>query len=133
MNIVIDKKLEHGFYIVRKVQKDGTTPERSLARILLNNEGEVINFIEFFSSKFEYKCLNIYEKELKTNKTLVKNFSETLEGLTVTQLQNMLPSYYQDEIKAKIEELNAVAKVNRSRKGTVKTGNRKRNISKKSV
>lgn len=133
MNIVIDEKLEHGYYIIRKVDAYGHTPESTLAKIKLNKDSEVQDFSEIFSSKFRYKLLKYYEMVVMNDKRIVKNFTETLEGLTVQQLENMLPSYYQPEIMQKIKELNAVTKTKRTRKGTTKTGNRKRNIHKKSV
>ena len=130
MNIVVNQKLQHGYYIVQKVQVNGTAAEYTLVKMSLTVNGDVKDFNEFFSSKFKSKVMSYYLLHLKDDKTIVKNFSELIKDLTIEELERLLPSYYQPEIMERIEELkrNAVTKVNRSTKGTTKKRGRSRNI-----
>lgn len=130
MNIVVNEKLQHGYYIVQKVQNNGTAAEYTLVKMSLTVNGDVKDFNEFFSSKFKPKVMSYYLLHLKDDKTIVKNFSELIKDLTIEELERLLPSYYQPEIMERIEELkrNAVTKVKRSTKGTTKKRGRSRNI-----
>lgn len=130
MNIVVNEKLQHGYYIVQKVQVNGTAAEYTLVKMSLTVNGDVKDFNEFFSSKFKSKVMSYYLLHLKDDKTIVKNFSELIKDLTIEELERLLPSYYQPEIMERIEELkrNAVTKVKRSTKGTTKKRGRSRNI-----
>jgi len=130
MNIVVNQKLQHGYYIVQKVQVNGTAAEYTLVKMSLTVNGDVKDFNEFFSSKFKSKVMSYYLLHLKDDKTIVKNFSELIKDLTIEELERLLPSYYQPEIMERIEELkrNAVTKVKRSTKGTTKKRGRSRNI-----
>lgn len=133
MNIFIKEKLQHGYYIIQKVQGDGSVNELTLVKMLFGRGGDVIKFDEYFSSKHIQRIMNQYDIALKRDKKIVKNFKETIAKLTKNELEALLPSYYEDDIKERIKELDEIAKTKRSTKTTTKTGNRKRNIRKKSV
>ena len=128
MNIKIEKELQHGYYIISKPK----VSEFILVRMKIDAQGNVYKYIEYDSSKFKYKLMKCYEKELKTNKTLIMKVEETLVNLTIPELKSLLPSYYQLVIQRRIKELqdkeNAITKTNRVTKTTTKTSNRKRNI-----
>lgn len=130
MNIVVNQKLQHGYYIVQKVQVNGTAAEYTLVKMSLTVNGNVKDFNEFFSSKFKSKVMSYYLLHLKDDKTIVKNFSELIKDLTIEELERLLPSYYQPEIMERIEELksNAITQIKRSTKGTTKKRGRSRNI-----
>ena len=130
MNIVVNQKLQHGYYIVQKVQVNGTAAEYTLVKMSLTVNGDVKDFNEFFSSKFKSKVMSYYLLHLKDDKTIVKNFSELIKDLTIEELERLLPSYYQPEIMERIEELkrNEVTKTFRGTKGTTKKRGRSRNI-----
>lgn len=128
MNMKIITYLQHGYAIVDKEN----SCELTLVRIKVDVHGNVYEYDEIHESKFHHRLMKIYENELKTNKQLIMNIAETLENLSIQQLESLKPSYYNLEIDARIKELqekaNAVTKTHRSRKTTTKTGNRKRNL-----
>jgi len=128
MKLEIHENLQHGFAIIKKEN----SRELSLVRMLTDKDGNVYKYDEYIESKFRYRLITEYEKQLRINKKLIMNIEETLQGLTIPELQSLLPSYYQLAIEARIKELqekeNAVAKTKRTAKATTKKRNRSRNI-----
>jgi len=128
MNMDVIEYLQHGYAIIQKEM----SAELTLVRMLIDDSGNVYEYKEIHESKFRHKLMKAYDNELKTNKQLVMNIMETLENLTIPQLESLKPSYYQLAIDLRIKELqekaNAVTKTQRSRKTAAKTGNRKRNL-----
>ena len=113
---------DRGYGLFVNVQVDNTDGEYILARAAVQN-GALVMWEELHQSKFKARCMNRYLHELKTNKDLIMDIRETLQGLTRKQLKSLLPSYYQLAIEARIEELENAAKVKRERKTTTKTIN----------
>ena len=102
----------------------------TLVRMLVDSNGDVYKYDEYLESKFRYRLIAEYEKQLRTNKKVIMNIEETLKDLTIAELQSLLPSYYQLAIEKRIKELqdNAVTKTKRTTKTTTKKRNRSRNI-----
>jgi len=120
MNIEVIEYLQHGFAIIHKEK----SVENTLVRMMIDSNGNVYKLEEYLESKFRQKLIKEYEKQLRINKKLVMNIMETLQNLTIPQLESLKPSYYQMAIDLRIKELrekeNAVTKVKRSRKKAVK-------------
>jgi len=62
MYIVIKEKLEHDYYIVQKVQKDGSVNEYTLVLMKLSFDDVVVEFKEYISSRHLNKIYAAYRK-----------------------------------------------------------------------
>lgn len=116
MNITVEKYLQHGYAVIKKLNSS----ELTLVRMIIDSIGNVYEYSEIYESKFMHRLMQAYEKELKSNKKIVMNIEETLENLTIPQLRCLLPSYYQTVIERRIKELE-------EKENATKT-NRKRNV-----
>ena len=126
MNIYIEEYLGNGYYVVQKIQGDGTVSEYTLAKMKLNQFDDVITYDEFISSKHKDRVLKKFGIFLNQDKTIINNFKETIKDLSEEELLRLLPSYYKREIMERIDE---IAKSKRNTKKTTKTRSRKRNLS----
>ena len=111
---------DRGYGIFVDVQADGSDGEYILARIAIQ-DGNVYEWDEIMTSKFIPRLEKRYQHELVTNKDLIMDVRKTLHGLTIKQLESLLPSYYQLAIEARIKELKDAAKVKRKTKTTTKS------------
>lgn len=110
---------ERGYGLFRYIQVDGSEGEYILARAIIE-DGALIVWENIMESSHKPKCVKRWQHELVINKDVIMDIRETLEGLTIQQLESLLPSYYQLAIERRIEELkNAVTKTKRSREETV--------------
>ena len=133
-NIVFVEWLDdRGYGIFQHVQADKSLGELILARACIE-KGRLLIYEEIITSKHMPKILSRYQHEVKTNKDLIMDIRETISGLSIEELQSLLPSYYQLAIEGRIAELkqqqqfikpkeNEVVKVKRGRKARVKKSN----------
>lgn len=68
MNIVIKEKLDNDYYIVQKVQKDGSVDEYTLVMMKLSFDDVVVEFKEYDSSRHLNKIYAAYRKRLNDTK-----------------------------------------------------------------
>ena len=111
---------DRGYGIFVDVQADGSDGEYILARIAIQ-DGNVYEWDEIMTSKFITRLEKRYQHELVTNKNLIMDVRETLQGLSIKELQSLLPSYYQLAIEARIKELQNDSKAKRETKTTTKS------------
>ena len=114
---------DKGFGIFIEVQADGSDGEYILARACID-EDELMLWEEIMTTTHMPRIIKAYQHQLETDKSIIMDVRESLQGLSIKQLKSLLPSYYQLAIEARIKELqekNEAAKVKRSRKKPVKT------------
>ena len=100
---------DRGYGLFIEVQADNTDGEYILARAAVQ-DGALVIWEEMRQSKYKAKCMERYLHEMKTNKEIIMDVRETLEGLTIKQLKSLLPSYYQLVIERRIQELENATK-----------------------
>jgi len=108
----------YGFVIAKMIQEDGSYAESQLLRLAFKEDGTVALCEEYLASKFEYKLRDYYNKLIKNNKKVDMNIMETLNGLTISELKSLKPSYYNLAIDAKIAELQKINKIRKKRELT---------------
>ena len=132
---------DNGYAILREYDLNGMPMEYWLVRGMFekkqDDDGYYADNIEYiFSSKHEKKVYDRYIS-LKPNLNIM-DIRESLQNLTIPQLESLLPSYYQLAIERRIAELkaleekpkeNAVTKTKRKSKKTTTKRNRSRDLS----
>jgi len=63
MNIRLEKELTNGYYLIKKESFN----ELTLVKMDVDEDGNVYEYNEILSSKFEYKLLEKYKKMLSAN------------------------------------------------------------------
>lgn len=101
---------DRGFCIGREIQADDSYGEYVLARMMMNDDGSIEESDFIMGSKHEHRLIERYKKELENNKTIIMDIRETLQNLTIPQLESLKPSYYQLAINARIAELKKLEK-----------------------
>jgi len=113
---------DKGFGIFIEVQADGSDGEYILARACID-EDELMLWEEIMTTTHMPRIIKAYQHQLETDKSIIMDVRESLQGLSIKQLKSLLPSYYQLAIEARIKELqekNEAAKTKRKGKAGVK-------------